>query len=160
VPEDEKERLSRKLEELLQGLRVIMPGVQVLFAFLLTVPFTGAFRQVSDVQRDVYFAAFLCAAVASVLLIAPSAYHRARWHYTDREALADKQRMLETANRQALAGTGFLALAMTGTVFLVTDVLFGGPLAAGISAALAGTFVWFWYGLPLTRRLGGDSADG
>lgn len=159
MPEDEKERLSRKLEELLQGLRVIMPGVQVLFAFLLAVPFTGRFRQVTDIQRDVYFASFLCAALASVLLIAPSAYHRARWHYTDREALEDKQRMLVTANREAIVGTVFLALAMTGTVFLVTDVLFGAPLAAGISGVLAGAFAWFWYGLPLTRRLRGDVSD-
>jgi hypothetical protein len=145
--ESKDERLDRELIELLNELRVVLPGVQVLFAFLLTVPFTQRFNEVTDVQKDAYFASFLCAAVATVLLIAPSAYHRLQWRQRD------KENMLVVANRLAIAGTVFLALAVTGSVFFVTDFLFG-ALATGIVTGLvAGLFTWFWYGLPLTRRL-------
>ena len=145
--ESKDERLDRELIELLNELRVVLPGVQVLFAFLLTVPFTQRFNEVTDIQKDAYFASFLCAAVATVLLIAPSAYHRLQW------PLRDKENMLVVANRLAIAGTVFLALAVTGSVFFVTDFLFG-ALATGIVTGLvAGLFTWFWYGLPLTRRL-------
>ena len=145
--ESKDERLDRELIELLNELRVVLPGVQVLFAFLLTVPFTQRFNEVTDIQKDAYFASFLCAAVATVLLIAPSAYHRLQWRQRD------KENMLVVANRLAIAGTVFLALAVTGSVFFVTDFLFG-ALATGIVTGLvAGLFTWFWYGLPLTRRL-------
>jgi uncharacterized membrane protein len=145
--ESKDERLDRELIELLNELRVVLPGVQVLFAFLLTVPFTQRFNEVTDVQKDAYFASFLCAAVATVLLIAPSAYHRLQWRQRD------KENMLVVANRLAIAGTVFLALAVTSSVFFVTDFLFG-ALATGIVTGLvAGLFTWFWYGLPLTRRL-------
>ena len=147
MPEERSERLDRELIELLNELRVALPGVQVLFAFLLTVPFTQRFARVSRVQEDAYFASFLCAALATVLLIAPSAYHRLQWRQKD------KEHMLVVANRLAIAGTVFLALAVTGSVFFVTDFLFGG-LATGIVTGLtAGFFTWFWYGLPLVRRL-------
>jgi uncharacterized membrane protein len=145
--ESKDERLDRELIELLNELRVVLPGVQVLFAFLLTVPFTQRFNEVTDVQKDAYFASFLCAAVATVLLIAPSAYHRLQWRQRD------KENMLVVANRLAIAGTVFLAIAVTGSVFFVTDFLFG-ALATGIVTGLvAGLFTWFWYALPLTRRL-------
>ena len=145
--ESKDERLDRELIELLNELRVVLPGVQVLFAFLLTVPFTQRFNEVTDLQKDAYFASFLCTAVATVLLIAPSAYHRLQWRQRD------KENMLVVANRLAIAGTVFLALAVTGSVFFVTDFLFG-ALATGIVTGLvAGLFTWFWYGLPLTRRL-------
>jgi hypothetical protein len=145
VPEDGS-RLDRELIELLNELRVVLPGVQVLFAFLLIVPFSNGWNRVTETQRDVFFAAFICAALASTLLIAPSTYHRIRWR------AHDKEHMLRTANRLAIAGTAFLALGMTATVFLITDVLFAGPAAAGATAGLAGAFAWFWFGLPLTRR--------
>jgi hypothetical protein len=147
VPEETQERLDRELIELLNELRVALPGVQVLFAFLLTVPFTQRFSQVSDVQQDAYFASFLCAAVATVLLIAPSAYHRLQWRRKD------KEHMLVIANRLAIAGTVFLALAVTGSVFFVTDFLFGALATAIVTGLTAGSFTWFWYGLPLARRL-------
>lgn len=153
VVEDEKERLNRKLIELLNELRVALPGVQVLFAFLLILPFTQAFDRVSDLQRGVYFAAFLAATVASALLIGPSAYHRIRWRYPELETVEEKRRMLLTSNRLAIGGIVFLGMAMTGVVLLISDVLFGVPAAAGVSAGAASVFVWFWYLLPLLRRV-------
>ena len=147
MAEDRKERLDRELIELLNELRVALPGVQVLFAFLLVMPFQQGFTRVTDLQRDVYFFSFLCTAAASVLLIAPSAYHRLRWRQRD------KEQMLVTANRLSIAGTVFLALGMTGVVFLITDVLFATTAAAIVTAAMALLFGWFWYGLPLLRRL-------
>ena len=145
--EDKSSRLNRELIELLNELRVALPGVQVLFAFLLIVPFSQQWDRVTDVQKYVYFASFLCAAASSALLIAPSAYHRLQWRQHD------KERMLVISNRLAIAGTIFLALGMTGTVFLITDILFAAETAAVVAAATAGVFAWFWYGLPLKRRV-------
>ena len=147
MSEDQKERLNRELIELLNELRVALPGVQVLFAFLLTVPFTQQFSRVTDLQRNVYFATFLATAIATVFLIAPSSYHRLRWRQHD------KEQMLTTSNRLSIAGTVFLALAMVGVVFLITDILFGAAAVGGVTGVVAGLFVWFWYGLPLMRRL-------
>jgi predicted neutral ceramidase superfamily lipid hydrolase len=150
-PKDEK--LDRELIELLNELRVALPGVQVLFAFLLTVPFSQRFPQLSDLQRDTYFATFLAAALASVLFIAPTAYHRLRWRDYD------KERLIATSTRLAIAGTVVLALAVTGTVFVITDVLFGVGWAAAVAASIAGVLGWLWYGLPLTRKVK-DRASG
>jgi Family of unknown function (DUF6328) len=138
--------LDRELIELLNELRVALPGVQVLFAFLLAVPFSNGWDKVTEAQRDIFFVSFLCTTAASVLLIAPSAYHRLRW----REG--DKERMLRTSNALAIGGTVFLALAMTGVVLLISDLLFKAWWAALVTALTAGAFAWFWYGLPLVRR--------
>ena len=138
--------LDRELIELLNELRVALPGVQVLFAFLLIVPFSNGWDQVTEVQRYVYFVAFLCAALASAFLIAPSTYHRLRW----REG--DKEHMLVMGNRLAIWGAVFLAGGMTATVFLITDVLFKNEWAAIVAAAVGGTFVWLWFGLALLRE--------
>jgi uncharacterized protein DUF6328 len=148
VPEDEgrDERLDRELIELLNELRVALPGVQVLFAFLLGVPFTQRFAEVTDLQKDAYFFTFLCAAAATALLIAPSAYHRLTWRQHDKEHL------LKVSNRLAIAGTVFLAVAMASTVFVVTDLLFETAAAGIIAGVTAGFYAWFWYGLPLVRR--------
>ncbi|MBA3718312.1 MAG: hypothetical protein H0W87_08815 [Actinobacteria bacterium] len=143
----DEEDLNRELIELLNELRVALPGVQVLFAFLLIVPFSNGWDNVSEVQKYVYFVAFICAAVASALLIAPSTYHRLRW----REG--DKEYMLVTANRLAIAGSVFLAGGMTATVFLIGDVLFGNEWAALIAALIGGTYTWLWFGLALVREL-------
>lgn len=144
--ESQEERLDRELIELMNELRVALPGVQVLFAFLLTVPFAGRFERVSDAQKDAYLLALLCAAAGSVLLIAPSAYHRLRWRQRD------KEHMLRTANRLAIAGMVFLAGGMTASVFFVTAFLFAGAVTAIVTAVTAGMFTWFWYVLPLSRR--------
>jgi Family of unknown function (DUF6328) len=140
------EDLDRELIELLNELRVTLPGVQVLFAFLLIVPFSQRYEALTNLQKDVYFATFLCTAAATALLIAPTAQHRIRWREHDKEHL------LRLGNYQAIAGTALLALAMSGTVFLVTDVLFevtSAAVAAGLTAAL---FAWLWFGWPLARE--------
>jgi hypothetical protein len=144
--EDKDERLDRELIELLNELRVVLPGVQVLFAFLLGVPFTQRFGQTTELQRDVYFLTFICTAAATALLIAPSAYHRLNWRQ------ADKEHLLVVSNRLAIAGTAFLALSIAGTVFVVTDLLFEAARAALVAAGTAAFFGWFWYALPLLRR--------
>ena len=141
-----EERLDQELIELLNELRVALPGVQVLFAFLLGVPFTQRFGEVTELQKDVYFLTFLCAAIATALLIAPSAYHRLEWRR------GDKEHLLVVSNRLAISGTAFLALAISGAVFVVTDVLFDAPSAAVVAALTAAFFGWFWYCLPLLRR--------
>jgi hypothetical protein len=145
--ESKEERLDRELIELLNELRVALPGVQVLFAFLLTVPFTSRFSRVNDVQQDAYLVALVATAIGSVLLIAPTSYHRIRFRDRDKEAL------ILIANRLAIAGTVFLAVAMSASVFLVADVLFKAATTAVVTALVVGCFVWFWYGLPLLREL-------
>ena len=152
MPEKEgkDERLDRELIELLNELRVVLPGVQVLFAFLLGVPFTQRFVQTTSLQKDVYFMTFLATAASTALLIAPSAYHRLNWRQ------GDKEHILVVSNRMAIAGTVFLALAITGAIFVVTDVLFESVRAAILAGGTAAFFGWFWYGMPLIRRLRDD----
>jgi hypothetical protein len=147
MPETEKERLDRELIELLNELRVALPGVQVLFAFLLTVPFSNGFTRMSQGQIKIYFASFLCAAAASGFLIAPSSYHRImfRGH--------DKLQMIKTSNLLAIVGTVLLAVAMTLVVYLITDVLFDNLLASISAGLAAGLFAGLWFVLPLVRRV-------
>ena len=124
-----------------------MPGTQVLFAFLLVLPFQSRFEELTENQVYVYFSALVCAAVAIVLLISPTANHRIRWRQGDKEAL------LADANRTAIAATVFLAAGMAASVYLITDFLFGEPATAAVTTPLAALFVWFWYGQPLVRRM-------
>ena len=145
--EGEKERVDRELIELLNELRVVLPGVQVLFAFLLTVPFSNGYSRITELQRDFYFASFLCTTAATILLIAPSTYHRIMFRR------GDKERMLFTSNRLVLVGTVFLAVAMSAAVFVITDVLFGVGPASAMAAVGFLVFAGFWYLLPLSRRL-------
>jgi Family of unknown function (DUF6328) len=144
--EDEAERLDRELIELLNELRVALPGVQVLFGFLLTVPFSQGWSKVSDTERLVFFLTFLATALASALLIAPSAQHRILWRAGDKEAL------LRRANAMAILGTMFLALAITGAVWVVTDVIYNQAPTALVTAGVAGVFAWIWFAAPLIRR--------
>ena len=148
MPDDyDESRLDRELMELLNELRVALPGIQVLFAFLFTVPFTQRFKDLSDLQRTTYFIAFLAAAAATVLLIAPSANHRIRWRERDKESL------LRRANVMTIAGLAVLAVAMTAATFLVTDLLYEVPAASITAAGLAGAFAIAWYVLPLSRKV-------
>ena len=140
-----RDDLNRELIELLNELRVALPGVQVLFAFLLAVPFANGWQRVTDFQRDVFFVAFLSTATATILLIAPSTYHRLRWREHD------KEHMLVTANRLTIAGSVFLAAAMVSVVLLITDLLFSLGWALLATVVVAAAFAWFWYGLALTR---------
>jgi hypothetical protein len=145
--ETEEERLDRNLGELLQELRVALPGVQVLFAFLLAVPFQKGFEEVTSFQKDVYFATLILTAISATMLISPSAYHRITFRYQQ------KRRLVYYANRFAIVGLAFLALAMTGAILLITDVLFS-TAAAWVTAALALSFFsFFWFAMPLQRRL-------
>ena len=148
MPDDDQgERLDRELIELLNELRVALPGVQVLFAFLLTVPFTNRFQQVNDLQKNMYLLALVATGLGSALLIAPTAYHRIRFREHD------KERMIRTSNRLALGGTVLLAVGMTASVFFVTDFLFRAPLTIVVTVVIAAAFVWFWYALPLLRKV-------
>jgi Family of unknown function (DUF6328) len=145
--ETEQERLDRNLGELLQELRVALPGVQVLFAFLLAVPFQQGFEEVTSFQKDVYFATLILTAISATMLISPSAYHRITFRYQQ------KRRLVYYANRFAIVGLALLALAMTGAILLITDVLFS-TTAAIVTAALAlCVFGFFWFAMPLRRRL-------
>ncbi|MFL5821661.1 MAG: DUF6328 family protein [Solirubrobacteraceae bacterium] len=145
--ETEVERADRNLNELLGELRVALPGVQVLFAFLLTVPFTQRFARVTDFQEKVYFGTLLCAAAASALLIAPTAHHRIQFR------LQDKDHLVLVANRLALAGLAALAVSMTGVVLLVTDVLFATPTTVIATVLAATAFITLWFVLPVRRRV-------
>ncbi len=148
APEDEteKERLDRNLMELLGELRIALPGVQVLFAFLLAVPFQVGFQHVTSFQRDVYFFTLCMAFVASACLIAPTAFHRVTFR------LHQKRALVAISNRLAIAGLVALALAMTSVMLLIADVLFG-TVAAIVFTALAATLLAMLWGLlPLRHR--------
>ena len=146
MAEDDKERRDRELIELLNELRVAIPGVQVLFAFLLTVPFAQRFTQVTATQKQIYFAIVLCTAAATAFLMAPTAYHRIRFRERD------KEQMIRTSNGLAIIGMFFLAAAMSLVVLLITDVLFGGIWTWIATAVVALLIAGLWYGLPLARR--------
>lgn len=146
----EQEKLDRELDELLAETRVVLPGVTVLFAFLLTLPFVSNFQLAHARDRGAYFMAFISAALAMVLLIAQSAYHRLRGKPYD------KARMLRTFTRQAISAIALLAIAMTSVVFLVTDMVYGGNAALPLAAAMFAFCLALWFGLPLARRLRGD----
>jgi Kef-type K+ transport system membrane component KefB len=147
VPESEEERHNRELIELLNELRVALPGVQVLFAFLLAVPFANGFPKLSSLGRDIFFVAFIATALSTVALIAPSSYHRLRWRRQD------KERMLVASNALTIAGLALLAVAITCSVFVITDFLFHRAWAAAFTALVAVAFLALWYGLPLAAAI-------
>jgi amino acid transporter len=151
--DDRGERENRRLIELLQELRVALVGVQVMFAFLLTVPFTQQFAKVTGFQRMTYFVTLLCAAAASAFLIAPTAHHRVLWRRHQ------KHQLIVVGNTLTLIGLGFVAAAMTGVILLITDVLFKEATVVIVTAGSAGLFVSLWYIYPLTRRLRSDTED-
>jgi predicted membrane channel-forming protein YqfA (hemolysin III family) len=147
VPEDRERDLDQEWSELLEEHRVAMPGAQVLFTFLLILPFQNRFSQLTDAQEGLYFAAFLCATIAIVLLITPTASHRIRWRQHDKEAL------LRYSTMTSIAALVFLAFAMTASVYLVADFLFGLSTTVVATAVIAVLFSWFWFTLPILRRL-------
>jgi cation transport ATPase len=149
--DDEQERLDRQLEELLQEVRVAMPGVQVLFGFLLAVPFQQGFDTITSSQRMIYFATLLAAAVATAFFIAPAAFHRINFEQNQ------KKSVIHVGNRQFLTGLVALALAMNGAVALVTDLIFKGSTLAVTMVVVGSLFAWLWFGLGLLRRLQGNS---
>jgi hypothetical protein len=149
--EHPQERTARELIELLQELRIVIPGVQVLFAFLLTVPFSQGFTQLDSLQRGVFFATLLCTATTTALLIAPSSHHRVLFRQGVRE------QRLQLGNLLAILGLAFLVPAMVGVVFVITDLMFGLTAAVIVTALMALAFVLLWFVLPLPYR--GNNKD-
>jgi hypothetical protein len=145
--EPEEHRADRNLSDLLQELRVALPGVQVLFAFLLTVPFTQRFGTLSDFQEKLYFGVLMCVALATVLLVAPTAGHRILFRRQQKEYL------VTVANVQSLIGLFLLAAAMCGVVALISDFIFGGTTAVISTSVLGIAFAGLWFIGPLIRRV-------
>jgi hypothetical protein len=148
--ESEKERLDRNLGELLQELRVALPGVQVLFAFLLVVPFSQGFSGITSFQRTIYFATLLLATAATACLIAPTAHHRIEFR------AEDKRRIVFSATQLSIVGLMLLACAMTGAVMLITDILYHSTTVAIVASAVALLFAGLWFGWPVKRLLDND----
>ena len=144
----ESSDFEREWTEILNEIRVALPGVQLLFAFLLTAPFSEAFRSVREVVRYGYFTCFLTTTAACAFLIAPSVYHRLHW----RRDVQDKELMLRTCNRLAIAGIVLLAFAMTSAVALIGFFIGGRQVAVVVGAAAAVVFASLWFALPLLRR--------
>lgn len=143
--ETELERYDRNLTELMGELRVALPGVQVLFAFLLVAPFNQRFGTVSQFERDLYLATLLCTLLASILLIAPTLVHRLAFRQ------GEKAYVVQTANRLTIGGLSVLAIAMTSAILLVTHYLFGATTAIITTAIVISVFALIWFALPLRR---------
>jgi hypothetical protein len=139
---------DREWTEILAEVRVALPGVQLLFGFLLTAPFTDGFRQMHGFLRDGYFACFLFTTGSCAFLIAPSVYHRLHW----RRDVVDKELMLRTCNLLSIVGIVLLALAMTSAVYVISATIAGRELAVGITVVAALLFGALWFALPLFRR--------
>jgi hypothetical protein len=148
----EEAKRDRQMIELLNELRVALPGVQLLFAFLLTVPFANRFPKITSFQRDVFYITLVATTISTACLIAPSAAHRLRFHQKEREWL------IESANVLLIAGLGFLAVAIGAAFLLVTDLLFDGPVVWIYSALVWIVIVALWFGRPLYRQLRGLSS--
>jgi FtsH-binding integral membrane protein len=141
------ERRNRQLTELLNELRLALPGVQMLFGFLLAVPFSQRFATISATQQALYYTAFASAAGASVCFIAPTAFHRIVWQH------GEKRVLLRVSSALAIVGTVFLAAAITSVMLFITSYLYGSAPAALAGAVLLASLVTLWYGLPLALRL-------
>jgi hypothetical protein len=144
--ESPAERLEREVEQLLQELRSIIPGVQVQFAFLLTIAFTQRFESLTDVQRGVYYVSLIFGALSLVLLLAPSSFHRVRFRQRDKEA------MIRSANVEVIAALVLISCSVAGIVFLISDVMFTTEFAVAASALIWIASSLLWWGYPLARR--------
>jgi Flp pilus assembly protein TadB len=143
--EELKERLEREHGELLEELRSLIPGAEVLFGFLLAIRFTGQFDELDRVQRAVYYATLVSTSLALVLFLAPAAYHRIRFREGDKEYL------LRKGNREAIAGSVATAFAFTGVLFVVTDLVYGRTAAVVVAIAFFALITWLWWGIALYR---------
>jgi hypothetical protein len=144
--EDEYERADRNLSELLQELRVALPGVQVLFAFLLTVPFSQRFETLTPFQEKLYYGILLCTALTTALLVAPTATHRLLFRKRD------KERIVKVSNRLAIIGLVFMAASICGVVLLISDFVFDPPTPVIATAGAVIVFGGLWFVVPLIRR--------
>ena len=147
--ETPKQRHDRELIELLNELRVALPGVQVLFAFLLAVPFSRGYAQVTKFEKVAFFVALIATALSSALLIAAPSFHRLRFR------VEDKGNIVILGNRLAIAGFFFLAVAMVSAVLTVTTFLFGRTTGNATAACMALVFALLWYGFALRAWLTG-----
>ena len=148
--ESRRQRVNRELIELLNELRVALPGVQVLFAFLLAVPFANGWTRVTGFQKNVFFATLIATSISTACFILPTAYHRI--NFRKRE----KERILLTSNKFAIAGIMFLAVSMIGAIVLITDVIYSQSAAWATGAAALFVFAGMWLVLPLIRRRADD----
>jgi hypothetical protein len=146
VTEDSKERVDRELMELLNELRVALPGVQVLFAFLLTIPFTQRFDALDTGDRRVYFGAVIATALSSALLMAPSAHHRLRFRQ------GSKEHLLKVSNGLALGGMFFMAGAIAASMYVITHALYESGTAAVVAGMVGGGTVLLWFAVPFLYR--------
>jgi Family of unknown function (DUF6328) len=144
--ETKRQQLNRELLELLNELRVALAGVTVLFAFLLTLPFSSRFESLEPLQENTLIFAFFAAASAIVTLVMPTAFHRIRWRHGDKEAL------LQMSNRLAVIGMVCLSIALTSVVLLFTELFFSDPVAIGITVLFAAILVGLWFIFPIVRR--------
>ena len=145
--ETPKERADRELGELLNEFRVVLPGITVLFGFLLAVPFASGWSRVTGFQHDVFVAAFLSTGASIAFLVALSRYHRLRFR------AADKEHLVRTGNVLGILGIACFGIALDSVVLLVTDFVTGSGFAAGATAGVAALVLFLWYGLPLRDRL-------
>ena len=134
--------------ELLNEVRVALPGVQILFAFLLTLPFTARFDTVRPFDRGVYAATLVSSAVASILFISVAAEHRLRWRRGEKADIVERSRLI----RRSSGVSAPQALGMTGAILVVLRTVLGDAVGTAIAVGVFGAFGWFWFGLPLTRR--------
>jgi predicted neutral ceramidase superfamily lipid hydrolase len=148
---NERDKTDRQMIELLNELRVALPGVQFLFAFLLTVPFAQGFQKTTPFQRDLFYATLIATAFSTVCLIAPTATHRLRFHKNDR------QYIIESASAFLIAGLVFLSMAILGAIALITDYLFDSVAVWILPAMVAVALVVTWFVRPLLR---GDKSSG
>jgi Family of unknown function (DUF6328) len=139
--ETPKERADRELIELLNELRVVLPGVTVLLAFLLAVPFAKGWPKTTTFQRDVFVVAFLATAVSVALLTAPSSYHRLRFRH------GNKEHIVKLGNRLTIAGIVASAVSLEAVVLLVMDYVLSLGAAIAAAASLFAVVATFWYGL-------------
>ena len=144
--ESKKERVDRELRELLEETRVVLPGLELLFGFLLILPFSERFTSIGDIQRYVYLACLLATAAAAALLVAPSARHRLGFREVD------KEKLVLAANRHLIAGLTLLAISIALAVYLASSVMLSSAWAAGLAAIIAMWFTLWWFVLPLVRR--------
>ena len=148
-----KERLEREHNELLQELRSLIPGAEVLFGFLLAISFTEQFDELGDGQRYVYYGTLVSTAVAIVFYLAPAAHHRLRFR------AGDKEYMLQKGNRETIAGTVAASLALTGVIYLVTSLVFGSTEAVLVAVAFFLFVAWRWWAYALWRAWRGGELE-
>ncbi|MEU2616027.1 DUF6328 family protein [Micromonospora sp. NPDC007271] len=148
--ETEKQRWQRNFADLLQELRVAQTGVQILFAFLLTLPFSNGFTRTTTFQKDVYIVSLLSAAAATAMIISPVAFHRALFRQ------GRKPELVRYAHRMATGGLAFMLISMVSAVLLITDFVLNRPMALVLTGLAAVWFLTFWLILPFSRRNWGD----